>query len=65
MTVPLVREAWGLGDETTEEFVVFVCGVKFDFVSGGPGCVGDLYILQMDRVQHQWSLSESTAFYSR
>lgn len=43
-----IREAWGLTDETPEEFANWVYGVKFDFVSGSPGFVGDLYILQGD-----------------
>ena len=46
MQVPEVRESWGLeGDETPEEFSKMAYGVRFDFVSGGPGYVGDLYIL--------------------
>ena len=43
--VPAVRESWGLEDETPEEFADMVYGVKFDFVSGGPGYCGDLYVL--------------------
>jgi hypothetical protein len=45
-----VREAWGLTDETAEEFASRVYGVKFDFVSGSPGYCGDLYILQGDAI---------------
>lgn len=46
MAVPDVRESWGLdGSETPEDFAAMVYGAKFDFVSGGPGYVGDLYIL--------------------
>jgi len=46
MQVPEVREAWGLHDKTTiEEFTDSVYGVKFKFVSGSPGYVGDLYLL--------------------
>ena len=46
MEVPEVKESWGLsGDETPEEFGEIAYGAKFDFVSGGPGYVGDLYIL--------------------
>lgn len=49
--VPAVRDAWGLDeDETGELFASRVYGVKFDFVSGGPGYVGDLYILQGDNL---------------
>ena len=47
--VPQVRDSWGLGgDETAEEFSKMIYGVKFEFVSGGPGYVGDLYILHGD-----------------
>ncbi|HKQ06415.1 MAG TPA: hypothetical protein VJ464_14870 [Blastocatellia bacterium] len=46
--VPEVRESWGLNDESPEEFASNVYGVKFDFVSGSPGYIGDLYILQGD-----------------
>lgn len=46
MQVPEVRESWGLeGDERPEEFSEIAYGARFDFVSGGPGYVGDLYIL--------------------
>jgi hypothetical protein len=46
-----VRETWGLEEEdeiTVEEFQKNVYGVKFKFVSGSPGYIGDLYILQGD-----------------
>jgi hypothetical protein len=46
--VPAVREAWGLENETPEEFAEMVYGVKFRFVSGSPGYVGDIFILQGD-----------------
>jgi hypothetical protein len=49
MKVPAIRESWGLeGNETPEQFAEMVYGVKFQFSSGGPGYVGDLYILQGD-----------------
>lgn len=49
MKVPLVYDSWGLHDgETAEEFSQMVYGVKFHFVSGIPGYVGDVYILQGD-----------------
>jgi hypothetical protein len=48
MALPEVKESWGLEDETPEEFASEVYGVKFDFVSGSPGYVGPLYILQGD-----------------
>jgi hypothetical protein len=49
IAVPAVREAWGLADDVTpSEFAGSVYAAKFDFVSGSPGYVGDLYILQGD-----------------
>ena len=49
IAVPAVREAWGLEDDVTaNDFAGSVYGVKFKFVSGSPGYVGDLYILQGD-----------------
>jgi hypothetical protein len=46
--IPVIRESWGLEDETPEQFADMVYGAKFNFVSGSPGYVGDLYILQGD-----------------
>lgn len=49
IALPYVRHAWGIeNDETPEEFASMVYGVKFAFVSGSPGYVGDLYLLQGD-----------------
>jgi hypothetical protein len=48
MRVPVIRESWGLDKETVEQFAEMVYGVKFDFVSGSPGYVGDPYILHGD-----------------
>ena len=49
IAVPAVREAWGLADDVMpSEFAGSVYAAKFDFVSGSPGYVGDLYILQGD-----------------
>ena len=48
MEVPEIKESWGLSDETPEEFAEMVYAAKFDFASGGPGYVGDLYILSGD-----------------
>jgi len=46
MEVPEVRESWGLApDEVPEVFASMVYAAKFDFVSGTPGYVGDLFIL--------------------
>ena len=47
--IPAIQESWGIeDDEPPEEFAEVVYGVKFHFSSGGPGYVGDLYILQGD-----------------
>ena len=45
-----IKEMWGFLDDdiTAKDFSEMVYGVKFDFVSGCPGYVGDLYILQGD-----------------
>jgi hypothetical protein len=49
IALPVVRKCWGLNDETTPmEFAEMAYGVRFDFISGGPGYVGDLYILSGD-----------------
>ena len=57
MAVPAVKESWGLtGDETPEEFAAMAYGAKFDFVSGGPGYVGDLYILCGDALGEPFTL---------
>ena len=49
MRLPEIRDSWGIeDDETAEQFASVVYGAKFDFVSGGPGYFGDLYILQGD-----------------
>jgi hypothetical protein len=48
MEVPEVRDSWGIENETPEEFASMVYGVKFNFISGSPGYIGDLYILQGD-----------------
>lgn len=49
IAVPAVREAWGLEDDVSPSYFAWtVYGVKFNFFSGSPGYVGDLYILQGD-----------------
>ena len=49
MNVPVVRDSWGIeDDETLEDFVSMVYGVKFNFQSGSPGYDGELYILLGD-----------------
>ena len=46
--LPAIREAWGLSDESPSDFAASVYGVKFKFVSGSPGYVGDLFLLHGD-----------------
>jgi hypothetical protein len=49
MQLQEVREAWGLQDETPEQFADMAYGVKFNFSPGiAPGYIGDLYILNGD-----------------
>jgi hypothetical protein len=47
--VPEVIEGWGIEPDETPEFLAdMIYGVRFDFISGGPGYVGPLYLLQGD-----------------
>lgn len=49
MEIPAIRESWGIEDNTTvTEFSSQVYAARFDFISGSPGYVGDLFILQGD-----------------
>jgi hypothetical protein len=49
MAIPVVRESWGIEDDmTSADFSAQVYAAKFNFVSGSPGYVGDLFILQGD-----------------
>jgi hypothetical protein len=49
MAIPAVRESWGIDDDTTlADFKSQVYAVKFHFISGSPGYIGDLFILQGD-----------------
>jgi hypothetical protein len=49
MEIPVVRESWGIeNDMTPVDFSAQVYAAKFNFVSGSPGYVGDLFILQGD-----------------
>ncbi len=48
---PDVRALWGLDHEngfTVDDWKDSVYAVHFDFVSGSPGYVGDLYLIQGD-----------------
>jgi hypothetical protein len=45
----VVRESWGLEDgQDPLDLASLAYGAKFHFVSGSPGYVGDLYVLQGD-----------------
>ena len=47
--IPEIRESWGVQEgEDFAEIVSSIYGVKFDFFSGCPGYVGELFILQGD-----------------
>jgi hypothetical protein len=48
-SLPVIRESWGLDDaQDSLDLSVLAYGARFDFVSGSPGYVGDLYVLQGD-----------------
>lgn len=50
-SVLVVRESWGLeDDEDPLDLASLAYGAKFNFVSGSPGYVGDLYILGGDSI---------------
>ena len=56
-SLPVVRESWGLEDDQDPlELALLAYGARFDFVSGGPGYVGDLYILGGDSVTEPFIL---------
>ena len=45
----VVQQAWGLdSDIDPSEFASTVYGARFNYVSGGPGYVGSIYVLQGD-----------------
>jgi hypothetical protein len=53
MTFPPIREMWGIEDEMTPvEFESIIYAARFNYFSGGPGYVGDLFILQGDVLGH-------------
>lgn len=52
VAIPEVREGWGLADDVSVDvFRSLVYGAKFDYITGGPGYFGDLYIVQGDSLQ--------------
>jgi hypothetical protein len=45
--LPFVRDMWGLSEDSApEELASQVYGVKFNFMSGSPGYIGELFIIQ-------------------
>lgn len=49
VAIPDIRDMWGVEDDIApDEFESRVYGARFNFISGGPGYVGDLFILQGD-----------------
>jgi hypothetical protein len=47
MEIPDIRDSWGIDKDTTlADFSAEVYAAKFKFISGSPGYVGDLFILQ-------------------
>jgi hypothetical protein len=55
--LPVIRESWGLEEnEDPLHIASLAYGAKFDFISGSPGYVGDVFVLLGD------SLGEPMAF---
>jgi hypothetical protein len=47
--LPVIRESWGLEDDQNPlDLALLAYGAKFDFVSGSPGYVGEVYVLLGD-----------------
>jgi hypothetical protein len=48
-SLPVIRESWGLEDDQSPlDLASLAYGAKFDFISGSPGYVGELYVLLGD-----------------
>ena len=49
MAVPVILESWGIEDDLSPvDFSAQVYAAKFHFVSGSPGYIGELFVLQGD-----------------
>ena len=63
--LPLVRDAWGLdGDDPGTAGALLdsmTYGAKFDFTSGSPGYVGELFVLIGDGLDVPLVLSRDTS----
>lgn len=53
----VIRESWGLEEgQDPFDLASLAYGAKFNFVSGGPGYVGDLYVLHGDALGEPMTL---------
>ena len=56
-SLPVIRESWGLEEEQDPlDLALLAYGARFDFVSGSPGYVGNLYVLQGDAIGEPMAL---------
>lgn len=45
----VIRESWGLQDDQDPlDLAILAYGAKFDFISGSPGYVGEIFVLLGD-----------------
>ena len=53
-----IQDAWGAEDSTEmEETLKHLYTVKFQYVNGSPGYVGDLFIIQPDVLGNEYPLT--------
>jgi hypothetical protein len=53
-----IQDAWGAEDSTEmEETLKYIYTVKFQYVNGSPGYVGDLFIIQPDVLGNEYPLT--------
>jgi len=61
--IPAVQQAWGLDAEKRNalgaELQAMAFGAKFDFVSGGPGYVGELFTIYGDSLCEPMTLTRN------
>lgn len=50
LTVPEVKQAWGISEGNAIDAGPYLYAVKFNFMSGSPGYVGPLYLIYGDVV---------------